>query len=140
MTLNICSADLNYLKKHTESCLPEEACALLVGRRLNKQNWRVTGIEITENVADDKVRNFEIDPQKIINLEMKYLRQDKEIVGIFHSHPEGSATPSATDKKSMIDNDVFWLIANTISGSVSEFCAYTVSSKHDFQELRISPT
>lgn len=137
MTLVIGPTDLGHLKGHTENCWPEEACALLIGKRSDIQNWTVTGVEIAENVAKNRAVKFEISPQTMINLEMKYLRQEQEIIGVFHSHPEGKATLSNADKKSMIDKDVFWLIANTTSGVLSGFCAYIICNDHDFQELPI---
>ena len=48
-----------------------------------------------------------------------------EIVGIFHSHPNSDATPSNTDKKFMQNNPVPWII---FSGVNNDLKAYLLDS------------
>lgn len=137
MTIDIRPADLECLKKHTEACWPEEACALLIGQYVQNQHWIVNHVELAENIAENKSRFFEIDPASRVKVEMKILSEVDEIIGIFHSHPEGEATLSDTDLKNIREPGLFWLIANTASGKVKEFCAFIVADGHNINQLTL---
>ncbi|MEH6545409.1 MAG: M67 family metallopeptidase [Sneathiella sp.] len=140
MTIEIRSTDLDCLKKHTEACWPEEACALLVGRHKGNQHWIVNFVEPARNIAENPSQFFEIDPTIRIRLEMKTLFERNEIIGVFHSHPEGKATLSATDKNNIREPNLFWLIASTLSGKVAELCAFAVADDHNINQLTLLST
>ncbi|MDT0506895.1 M67 family metallopeptidase [Novosphingobium sp. MMS21-SN21R] len=85
---------------------PKEACGLLLG----------TGDEVTEavavtNVAPDPTRHFEIDPAALIAAH-RAARDGSapEVIGYFHSHPNGLARPSATDAASAARDGRVWII------------------------------
>lgn len=121
MSLTIASAHVELLKEHSRNCWPEEACALLVGAAKSEKAAEVKRIVLSDNIAADRKKFFEIDPGVRIRLE-KELRETKTetIVGIFHSHPNGSAIPSRTDAEMVIESQFFWLIAALEQGQVSD--------------------
>ena len=66
----------------------------------------------THNVAAGN-RLYEIDPAQLIDLEFRELpAQGSEIVGIYHSHPESPAYPSATDVELAFWPDAVFLICS----------------------------
>jgi proteasome lid subunit RPN8/RPN11 len=137
MTVDICQTDLDRLKIHTEACWPEEACALLVGRPLRDQHWIVKRVELAKNIAENTNKSFEIDPSLRIKIEMNTLSEADEIIGVFHSHPEGDASLSRTDIQSMKEPNLFWLIASTDAGTVKEFCAFAAAGEKSFTQLSL---
>lgn len=76
---------------HVLAALPEEACGLLGGR-----NGRVLRVLPVANAARSSVR-FVMEPQGQVRAMMALEAEGMEMVGIFHSHPEGPPGPSATD-------------------------------------------
>lgn len=85
---------------------PNEACGLLLG----------TGVHIrtaapTANVAPDPARHFEIDPVALIAAH-RAARDGTgpQVLGYFHSHPNGLARPSATDEASAARDGRIWAI------------------------------
>lgn len=83
-----------------------EACGLLLGTVSHIQ----TAVP-TANVAPDPARHFEIDPAALIAAH-RAARDGSggEVIGYFHSHPNGLARPSATDEASAAHDGRVWVI------------------------------
>jgi [CysO sulfur-carrier protein]-S-L-cysteine hydrolase len=77
--------------QHVAKHVPLEACGLLAGR-----NGRVRKVLPVLNQAQSPVR-FVMDPYEQLRAFEWIDSQDLELVGIFHSHPAGPETVSATD-------------------------------------------
>lgn len=66
----------------------------------------------TTNVAEDRSCAFEIDPDALIAaLKRDRLGQEK-LLGYFHTHPCGTARPSAVDLAGAPADGRWWLIAS----------------------------
>ena len=89
---------------------PNECCGLLEGTDA-PDGWIATAAHNAANLAEDPSRHFLIDPQAQFDL-MRALRgKDTRIVGCFHSHPDGVAEPSKTDRAEAYETDFLYLIA-----------------------------
>jgi proteasome lid subunit RPN8/RPN11 len=89
---------------------PNECCGLIEGKD-TQQGWIGTAIHETANIAENPARHFLIDPQVQFDL-MRGLRgKDTRIIGCFHSHPNGDAEPSATDRAEAYETGFLYLIA-----------------------------
>jgi proteasome lid subunit RPN8/RPN11 len=89
---------------------PNECCGLIEGKD-SQENWIVTAVHEAANIAEDPSRHFLIDPQAQFDL-MRALRgKDTRIIGCFHSHPDGVAEPSRTDRAEAYETDFLYLIA-----------------------------
>lgn len=85
---------------------PLEACGLLFGH-----GSRIESAQTTANIAADPASHFEIDPTALIAAH-RAMRDGAgpQIVGYFHSHPNGLARPSATDVESAAHDGRVWII------------------------------
>lgn len=85
---------------------PAEACGLLLGT-----GTRIESVHPTANVAPDPATHFEIDPAALIAAH-RAARQGTgpQVVGYFHSHPNGLARPSATDARDAARDGRVWII------------------------------
>jgi [CysO sulfur-carrier protein]-S-L-cysteine hydrolase len=101
-----------------KNSLPEESCALLVGKNNGKEVYIEDLIPMKN--SDSSALSFSIDTQDLINTYQKVEEQGMQVVGIFHSHP-AEPLPSQTDKKFMEINPVVWLIYSTLT---DKFKAY----------------
>jgi proteasome lid subunit RPN8/RPN11 len=89
---------------------PMECCGLIEGTQ-DGDVIHARAIHETENVAEQKERRFLVDPGAQIRL-MRALRASRaDIIGCFHSHPEGLPEPSAADAAEAVDDRFVWLIA-----------------------------
>lgn len=89
------------------SAYPEEACALLIG---TGDPPSITRMVSCANVAADRRRRFEVDPAARIRLEVALRGTAERIVGVWHSHPNGSSEPSAADAAMIYEPDLIWLV------------------------------
>lgn len=88
-----------------DAAAPHEACGLLLGVGLHVQT-----VLQTANVADDPARHFEIAPASLIAAHRAARAGGPQIIGYFHSHPNGLARPSATDRASAAGDGRVWAI------------------------------
>ena len=115
---------------------PNEACGLIEGIE-TKDGWRALAIHEAANVADDPARRFLIDPEVQFALLRKLRGSEKRIIGCFHSHPNGRAEPSATDRANAYESDFLYLIA---AGTNDLFTlkAYLFDEPAGFSEVAIA--
>ncbi|MDG5750062.1 M67 family metallopeptidase [Qipengyuania sp. XHP0211] len=92
MTVDISSALLDQLLAEAEASHPNECCGILLG-----EGERIGAILPAANVHPDPATHFEIDPQTLIDAHRAGRLGGPQIVGYYHSHPNGGADPSATD-------------------------------------------
>ena len=111
------------LVTHAISELPSESCAMLFGKKIG-DNWNVKEVFLTRNI-DDSQTNFTISPEELLKGYQIAEKNQLEVVGIFHSHPNSDAIPSNTDKKFMQNNPVPWII---FSGVNNDLKAYLLDS------------
>ena len=76
---------------------PEECCGVLLGEPADVRRTRILAAAVVENRAlGDRTRNFAMAPDAIQQARRAH-GAGLDIVGFFHSHPEGQARPSAMD-------------------------------------------
>ena len=102
---------------------PSESCDMLFGKKVG-DNWNVKEVFLTQNI-DDSQTNFTISPEELLKGYQIAEKNQLEVVGIFHSHPNSDAIPSNTDKKFMQNNPVPWII---FSGVNNDLKAYLLDS------------
>ena len=109
MTVCLAAADAARLARAAERAWPEEACALLEGTR-GGVRVAVAGVHLADNVAADRVRQFEVDPRRLLALHRALRAGPTELVGVWHSHPDGSADLSETDRAHAFESGFVWLL------------------------------
>lgn len=82
-----------------------EVCGLLFG-----DADRIDSVAPAGNVAADPARHFEIDPAALFAAIRAEREGGPRIAGHYHSHPSGSAMPSARDAAAACQPGRFWLI------------------------------
>ncbi len=90
---------------------PREACGLLFG-----SSDAITAMQAVENVAEEPERRFEIDPAALFAALRAERAGGPKVVGYWHSHPGGVATPSPTDAAMAAADGKLWLI---VAGDVT---------------------
>ena len=107
------------LVTHAISEQPSESCAMLFGKKIG-DNWNVKEVFLTQNI-DDSQTNFTISPEELLKGYQIAEKNQLEVVGIFHSHPNSDAIPSNTDKKFMQNNPVPWIIFSGVSNDLKAY-------------------
>jgi len=85
---------------------PREACGLLLGSARHIH----TAIEAA-NVHPEPYHQFEIDPAVLIAAHKAARSGGPQVLGYWHSHPNGLAAPSDTDRAHASGDGRVWAIA-----------------------------
>ncbi len=130
------------ITRHAARSFPAECCGLIVGTR-DQEVVNCVAIRESENVTQgDSTKTFEVDPKLRFDT-MRALDDEangQQIVGHYHSHPNGLPTPSATDLQMAYETDLIWLICAISETTESEIAAFIPrSDRSTFDELVVRP-
>lgn len=84
---------------------PNECCGLLLGRP-----GRIDVAQPTRNVSRAPATSFEIDPAALLHTYREARSAGRQVIGHYHSHPDGSPMPSPRDAARAVENRQLWLI------------------------------
>ena len=120
--------------EEARNALPRECCGLIEGMHDGRE-IRVHALHATDNIATAPDR-FEIDPQEQFRLVRELRGTGHEIVGCYHSHPNGRAEPSRHDLECATEDGFVWLIAALDTDEIS--LRAFVSWQSGFDEISLS--
>ena len=110
MALEIADTAMAAMTGAAQAAFPHEACGLLLGTGATVE----TALPAA-NVAADPAHHFEIDPAALIGAHRAARAGGPQVLGCFHSHPNGLARPSTTDAASAARDGKVWAIAAPVS-------------------------
>ena len=105
MVIELTSGALATLLEEATWAHPRECCGLLLGSDQEIETARPCA-----NVADDPATGFEIDPAALIAAERAMRQGGPQLIGHYHSHPNGRSEPSPRDAASAAADGRLWLI------------------------------
>lgn len=91
---------------HAQAGWPEEVCGLLAGHANVATEWH-PGL----NVSPTPAVAYELDVDTLFR-QVEFEEAGLKLVGIYHSHPQGPETPSATDIERAFYPDAVYLICS----------------------------
>jgi proteasome lid subunit RPN8/RPN11 len=93
---------------HSKETYPIEACGLLIGmKQLAKKS--VSEVRKAPNVLNSTSR-YEVSPEAELQVFLDAERMGLEVVGVYHSHPYWTATPSSVDARLASFRDASYVI------------------------------
>jgi [CysO sulfur-carrier protein]-S-L-cysteine hydrolase len=98
----------NELLAHARAELPNEACGLLSG---SLANGRATRFHPARNVDASPLR-YNVHPDDLVRITFAIEDAGEDLVAIFHSHTRSAAVPSATDRRTAMYPEPFYLLAS----------------------------
>lgn len=96
------------LMRHALVELPNEACGLLSG---SLATGRASRFHPARNVEASPLR-YNVHPEDLVRITFEIEDAGEELVAIFHSHTRSAAIPSATDRRTAMYPDPFYLLAS----------------------------
>ena len=109
------NVQMSKIRSHAERAYPNECCGLLVGERRDDDVF-VREVHECANIALVPANQFEIDPQIRFDVERRVRDEALDLVGVYHSHPDGEAMPSETDIERAWESSLVWLITAVKKG------------------------
>ncbi|HXM00371.1 MAG TPA: M67 family metallopeptidase [Rhizomicrobium sp.] len=122
------------IEENARAALPRECCGLIEGVRAQA---RAIALHPVRNLAREDDR-FEIDPADHIRLRRALRGSGREIIGCYHSHPDGRPELSARDRDSVAGDDFIWLVA-AVAGGEFALAAFTSSEADAISPLPLAP-
>ena len=105
MDVEVTSVAIARMRAAAAAAHPREACGILLG-----EGGRIITVCETVNLHPTPETHFEIDPQALIDAHRAARVGGLQVVGYFHSHPVGAASPSVTDRASASGDGRVWAI------------------------------
>jgi proteasome lid subunit RPN8/RPN11 len=88
------------IRRHVEDTYPEEACGGLLGLDEGGGHIRVpAALPIANTQRVERQRRYLINPADVMDLEQCARARGFEVLGYYHSHPDGPPLPSAYDRE-----------------------------------------
>ena len=104
-TVSLSAGAHDTIRRAAAAARPDEACGLLLG-----EGTHVRTATIAANVHPDPQTRFEIDPAVLIAAHRAARNGGPQVLGHWHSHPNGLARPSATDRALAARDGRIWAI------------------------------
>lgn len=129
-------------RRHIDSLLAAvagstaEICGVLIGRRAPQVVVR--GIVPGRNLHGQPQQHFLLDAQTLLLADAQARAAGDEILGFYHSHPNGSALPSPHDRRDAWPGYVYLIIA-VERGVPRYLCAWICRADSTFQPEPIRP-
>ncbi len=111
MRLIIGSSLLESIEETARASMPEECCGVLYGE-IEGEHRQVDRVEAVRNVwAGDRRRRYEIDPRTAFEAFRQARGAGVSVIGFYHSHPDGTATPSSYDVETAWPGKSYLIVA-----------------------------
>jgi proteasome lid subunit RPN8/RPN11 len=95
----VSAEQLAEIRRHAEAVYPHEGCGLM-GGATDGVGRRVVRLVPVPNARDDSPRNrYLIEPEEFLRAQATLEREGLDVVGVYHSHPDHPARPSAFDEE-----------------------------------------
>ncbi|KAF0119302.1 MAG: Mov34/MPN/PAD-1 [Rhodospirillaceae bacterium] len=121
--LSLSRNDCHRIRTAVATAYPAEGCGLLAGVTEGTACWRVTRVVPTRNLLTQRDR-FEVDPAARFALMRDVRGGSERLIGHYHSHPDGPACPSATDRAMAFEPELIWVIVAVANGRAETIKAY----------------
>lgn len=120
MDIQVTRDVLAAMERAAAQLAPEEACGILLG-----EGDCITAFTLATNVHPAPQTHFEIDPQALIDAHRAARNKGAQVLGYFHSHPGGNASPSRTDANMAAGDGAIWAIHGADHGAGKQAGAIT---------------
>jgi len=109
---------------------PLEACGLLLGRS-SAHGWKIDEAREVANLNTERAADrFILDPQAYQATDRELAGSGREIIGIYHSHPDCPARPSPTDLSAAWEGFAY-IIVSTCQGKPADTRCWAVNGSGD---------
>ncbi|GMR08375.1 MAG: hypothetical protein BMS9Abin26_1380 [Gammaproteobacteria bacterium] len=119
---------VNQLLHQAQMSPEKEICGLVAEKN---QQQRIIPVN---NVASDPQNLFEMEPKALIDAMRNIREADEQLFAVYHSHPQGTATPSALDSKQAEYPEALYLIIALGTKGVLELRGFRLLN-HTFQSV-----
>jgi proteasome lid subunit RPN8/RPN11 len=141
MALHITEEVRAAIAAHGERGYPNEICGLLLGNEAEGQRTIRALVPIENSFeAGEQYHRFLITPEAMFKADKEARRQRLDVLGVYHSHPNEAARPSAYDRDHAAWTAWSYIIVSVQQTGAAEMRAWTLRddrSQFDETELEV---
>ncbi|WP_167746951.1 Mov34/MPN/PAD-1 family protein [Cohnella luojiensis] len=115
--------------------LPYETCGVIYGTK-ERGIIAADGFSLVRNASASPANTFSFHPEDWVSVYLQAQKNQREIVGLFHSHPQGSTAPSLLDETGSVPWGTYWIVS--IASDNHEIAAYRRDSQDNWICLPIT--
>ncbi|MDQ6958278.1 MAG: M67 family metallopeptidase [Mariprofundaceae bacterium] len=116
---------------------PNEACGLLLGK-MTGQGWHIDEAREVSNLNTERSADrFILDPEAYQAVDRELRGTGREIIGIFHSHPDCPAKPSPTDLSNAWEGFAYIIVSTYEGHTVDTQCWALNVEGNQFQPVTV---
>ena len=126
---------LDRIRAHGADAYPEEGCGFLLGSVTDDGDNRVTALHRAANRrSENRERRYELTADDYREADAAAQEQGLDVVGVYHSHPDHPARPSATDLEEATFPGYTYVIVSVHNGTPEDLTAWTLApDRSDFR-------
>jgi len=121
-----------------EPCDDVECCGFFFGQE-NANHRMITKVMPVNNSAKDKRAQFEIASGDYLNAERLASKENMQLLGVYHSHPNHPAVPSEYDKKAA-QPYFSYIILSVMKKKVEDVRSWRLDGDSELKEEEIEIT
>ncbi|MCH7527098.1 MAG: M67 family metallopeptidase [Planctomycetes bacterium] len=129
------------LMGHARREYPRECCGILIGRHVDDEARVERAVE-AENIAEnDRRKSYQIDWRTLLATTRSVRATREQIVGFYHSHPDGSSRPSRSDRQEAWLDHTYVILSmrDGLCTAVSGWRVHSSDNDFDSEPLVIEP-
>jgi proteasome lid subunit RPN8/RPN11 len=114
---------------------PHETCGVVYGEKQD-DTLIASGFAVLRNVAACPEESFRFHPEDWVRVYYEKQKNQRAIVGFFHSHPRGPLIPSFADSEGSLPWGTFWIVG--WEKDIAKMAVYRRVSESDWQALTLA--
>jgi len=116
---------------------PMEACGILIGQ-MTERAWIIEEAREIPNINRDRATDrYQLDPDAFREIDRELRVSKRDIIGIFHSHPDCPAQPSPTDLANAWTEYAYIIISICKGSMVDLFCWELNQKGNKFKQVHL---
>jgi len=136
--ISLKESTLQKIKLHARKAYPEECCGILLGKDQGEQKEVNEILELTNEKQEERKRRYLISPEGYKLAETEARKRGLEILGLYHSHPNHPARPSAFDLEHALPYWSYVIVAVDKGDPADIFSWVLKDDRSAFAEERIT--
>lgn len=113
---------------------PYEICGVIYGT-ISGGVVFADGFSLIRNSSAFARESYSFHPEDWISVYYEAQKNQRMIVGLFHTHPEGSSAPSVSDASGSLPWRTYWIIS--LDHDAQEIAIYTRNAQDNWKKLYV---
>lgn len=118
------------LVEHARRSIPNECCGVIIGVGIEAQE-----VVPVPNISTQQDTHYRMDDQVLSQLFFRVQRENRAIIGFYHSHPNTDPIPSQTDVQLAAYPDTAYVIAS-MKGGEARLAAWSIKH-HEVKPIEL---